>query len=136
MPTGQVCIAHCLFLCISSFSGFGLLDSSSSDIPDYLTENGRGVGVDLYSQCLFISFILLHSSSSISDHYLQNKTNSTLSNSIDRSEINTLVSVEVDLREGSERTVHWFVNEKQQKPFMVNVPPSVQFAVCFCLSLF
>ena len=54
---------------------------------------------------------------------------------MDVAEIEALVSVEVDLREGSSRTVHWFVNGNQQKPFIVNVPPTVQFAVCFLLSL-
>ena len=62
-------------------------------------------------------------------------TDALLSRNMDVASIDAIVSVEVDLREGSERSVHWFVGGKQQKPFIVTVPPSVQFAVCYLCSL-
>ena len=58
-----------------------------------------------------------------------NKTSTVLSRNTDVASVDAVVSVEVDLREGSERSVHWFVDGIQQKPFMVNVPSAVQFAV-------
>ena len=64
-----------------------------------------------------------------------NKTSTVLSRNMDVASVDAVVSVEVDLREGSERRVHWFVDGKQQKPFMVNVPPAVRFAVCSLYSL-
>ena len=86
---------------------------------------------------MFLHFFhSLHSSSSISDRYLVSKTGAILSRNMDVASVDAVVSVEVDLREGSERRVHWFVDGKQQKPFMVNVPRCVQFAVCFILFLF
>ena len=46
--------------------------------------------------------------------------------------------MEVDLRsrEKEKRTLHWFVNGKQQKGFIKGVPDSVQFGVCFFSFIF
>ena len=41
--------------------------------------------------------------------------------------------MEVDLRsrEKEKRTLHWFVNGKQQRVFIKGVPDRVEFAVCY-----
>ena len=46
-------------------------------------------------------------------------------------------SMEVDLRsqEKEKRTLHWFVNGKQQKGFIKGVPDRVEFGVCCSVSL-
>ena len=45
--------------------------------------------------------------------------------------------MEVDLRsqEKEKRTLHWFVNGKQQKGFIKGVPDRVRFGVCYSVSL-
>lgn len=44
-----------------------------------------------------------------------------------------LWSMEVDLRseEEAERTLHWFVDGKQEDVFIVGVPSRVEFCVCY-----
>ena len=66
----------------------------------------------------------------LSGHQLLSKSCHIISCHIDPPQANTPVTIEVDLREESERTVHWFVDEIQQKPFIVDVPEAVLFAVC------
>ena len=44
-------------------------------------------------------------------------------------------SMEVDLRSREKRTLHWFVNGKQQKGFIKGVPDRVEFGVCCSVSL-
>ena len=53
----------------------------------------------------------------------------------DSSEENDTVSMEIDLRSKNpdERTVHWFINDKQQKVMFTGVPETVEFAVCIYL---
>ena len=46
--------------------------------------------------------------------------------------------MEVDLRDDNEnkRTLHYFIDGKQQKAYFNNLPPSVIFAVCYFFSFF
>ena len=48
-------------------------------------------------------------------------------------EENDMVAMEVDLRstDPSERTLHWFINDHQQKVFFSGLPEHIEFAVCF-----
>ena len=46
----------------------------------------------------------------------------------DRAEEGAIVVMEVDM---NAKTLHWFVDGKQQKIFITQLPPKVQFAVCF-----
>ena len=45
------------------------------------------------------------------------------------------VWMEADLRseERSKRTLHWFVDGRQQKIFLSNLPAAIQFGVCIYL---
>ena len=45
--------------------------------------------------------------------------------------------MELDLTsvESSQRTLHWFINDKQQRYSINQVPPRVRFAVCFSFSV-
>ena len=54
----------------------------------------------------------------------------------DSSEENDTVSMEIDLRSKTpeERTIHWFINDKQQRVMFTGVPETVEFAVCVHLT--
>ena len=62
---------------------------------------------------------------------MRNHNNSTVTTN-ESVNMGDIWSMEVDLRssEKEKRTLHWFVNGKQQKGFIKGVPDRVTFGVC------
>ena len=73
------------------------------------------------------TFSFLYSSLFSQDGQYYNKSTSKLTTN-DKIDIGK-VTIELDMRENI-KTAHWFFNGKQTQGYCINLPPSVQFAVC------
>ena len=112
--------------CLNVFYSLSLLISIHSGIVfNFYPGSMRSLSV---SSLLFSLLILSH----LSDRHLCSYNGE--SSMFDQCKEGDVVMIEIDIRSStpSERTMHLFINGTQQKPYAINLPPSI----CFIANLY
>ena len=93
-----------------------------------------GIAFDFYPKCMSSHILTLHHSFSLFSPVRRLYSNHLKSIQFDECKAGDVVMIEIDIRSStpSERTMHLFINGTQQKPYAINLYPSICFMTEMC----